>query len=69
MKVCYYQLLFDFRQGVRENLMKTQEVRVRIKVKNHCSKPSKATIKILTIRVFTGLLNIKPFCLTITENP
>jgi len=36
--VCYYQLLFDFRQGVRENFMKAQEVRVRIKVKNHWPK-------------------------------
>jgi len=34
MKVCYYQLLFDFRQGVRENFMKAQ-VGVRIKVMNH----------------------------------
>jgi len=34
MKLCYYQLL-DFRQGVRENLMKGQRVRVHIKVKNH----------------------------------
>jgi len=33
MKVCYYQLL-DFRQWVRENLMKGQGVRVYIKVKN-----------------------------------
>ena len=36
MKLCYYQLL-DFRQGVRENLMKGQGVRVHIKVKNHCA--------------------------------
>jgi len=36
MKLCYYQFL-DFRQGVRENLMKGQGVRVHIKVKNHCS--------------------------------
>jgi len=35
-KLCYYQLL-DFRQGVRENLMKGQGVRVHIKVKNHCN--------------------------------
>jgi len=34
MKLCYYQLL-DFRQGVRENLMKGQGVRVHTKVKNH----------------------------------
>jgi len=33
MKLCYNQLL-DFRQGVRENLMKGQGVRVHIKVKN-----------------------------------
>jgi len=39
MKLCYYQLL-DFRQGVRENLMKGQGVRVHIKVKNHCFKVS-----------------------------
>jgi len=35
MKVRYYQLLFDFRQGVRENFMKAQEVRLRTKIKNH----------------------------------
>jgi len=41
MKVCYYQLLglLDLRQGVLEHFMKAQGVRVRINVKNHCSKP------------------------------
>jgi len=39
MKLCYYQL-FDVRQGVRENLMKGQGVRVHIKVKNHWSMRS-----------------------------
>jgi len=38
MKVCY-QLLLDFKQGVREHFMKAQWVRVRINVENHCSKP------------------------------
>ena len=30
-------ITLDFRQGVRENFMKGQGARVRIKVKNHCS--------------------------------
>jgi len=30
----YYQLLLDFKQGVRENFMKAQGVRVRLKIKN-----------------------------------
>jgi len=33
-------IALDFRQGVRENLMKGQGVRVRIKVKNHYSSMS-----------------------------
>ena len=33
-------ITLDCRQGVRENLMKGQGVRVRIKVKNHCCSPS-----------------------------
>jgi len=41
MKLCYYQLL-DFRQGVRENLMKGQGVRVHIKVKNHWLRTSRS---------------------------
>ena len=36
IKVCYYQLLLDFGQGIRENFMKPQVVRVRVKVKSHC---------------------------------
>ena len=34
-KLRYYQLLFDFRQGIWENFMKAQGARVHRKVKNH----------------------------------
>ena len=35
-EIVLLQITLDCRQGVRENFMKGQGVRVRIKVKNHC---------------------------------
>jgi len=42
-----YQLLFDFRQGVRENLTKAQRVRVGWKVKNHCATASEVFCELM----------------------
>ena len=63
MKLCYYQLL-DFRQGVRENLMKGQGVRVHIKVKNHWpngkSAPGRLCVFVLDgLRVCCKKIQIK----------
>jgi len=57
-------ITLDFRQGVRENFMKGQGVRVRIKVKNHCFMHMSAVWQSLYVCVTKSCCAL----LTFTEN-